>query len=77
MRDDVPATRPAAAEAARGAQDIVRDLVRAGNRRGAIEAIPQLSYQVPPRAEPTRKDVSIAANQRLLLIYLLPGERAP
>ena len=59
-------------DAVRVAQRVVSDLLAVGNTRAAIEAIPRLFGSGAASRATDRQGRLIAANQRLLLITLLP-----
>ena len=70
------ATDPAASEELRMAQAVVRDLVRIGNTRGAIDAIGSLLASRSASRATDAQGRLLAANARLLLINLLgPDDR--
>ncbi len=75
-RADVPQTDAAASEGVRMAQAAVRDLVRIGNTRGAIDAIGSLLASRSASRATDAQGRLLAANARLLLINLLgPDDR--
>ncbi len=76
LRAAVPQVDPAASEEQRVAHAVVRDLVRAGNTRGAIDAIGSLLASKSASVGTDAQGRLLTVNARLLLINLLsPGDR--
>jgi signal transduction histidine kinase len=76
LRTDVQQTDPAASGEQRLGQAAVRDLVRTGNTRGAIDAIGSLLASRSASRGTDAQGRLLAAGARLLLINLLgPGDR--
>ena len=76
LRADVRQADPAASEEQRVAQAVVRDLVRAGNTRGAIDAIGSFLASKSASRGTDAQGRLLTVNARLLLINLLsPGDR--